>query len=210
MDNSTLAFDALIFDVGGVFVAHDNERLFRRLAASCGASDAVGRIRAAAMDPAITTGTREVRALHQDLVRDLGYRRDWRGFLEDWSSHFAIDRDMIALLQALAQSNRVLLFSNTNREHWDHVLTMADGALGRYEAFLSHEIGDRKPNASAFRLVASRAGIAPHRTLFVDDLAENVAAARALGFHGHVFAGRAEFERFLDAGAAERNGSVAR
>lgn len=198
-DARKLPFDALVFDVGGIFILHDNERLFRRLAASCNVADAVDRIREAAMDPEITIGARLVRELHDELVRDLSYKRDWKGFLADWSSHFSVDRAMLMLLAALARDNRVLLFSNTNREHWEHVSQLADGALGRYEAYLSHAIGDMKPNASAFQLVAARAGIKPHRSLFVDDLAENVAAARALGFAGHIYSGREAFERFLAA-----------
>jgi putative hydrolase of the HAD superfamily len=190
-------FDALLFDVGGIFILHDNERLFRRLAASCSAADAVDRIREAAMDADITTGARPVRELYGELVRDLRYKRDWQGFLVDWSSHFSVDHAMLELLGTLARDNRVLLFSNTNREHWDHVTHLADGALGRYEAYLSHVIHDMKPNASAFRLVASRAGIRPERALFIDDLAENVAAARAFGFRAHVYRDRETFERFL-------------
>jgi putative hydrolase of the HAD superfamily len=192
-----LPFDALIFDVGGIFILHDNERLFRRLAASCSNAHAVDRIREAAYDPEITTGLRPISALYDELNEELGYRRDWNGFLADWSSHFSVDHAMLALLDALARDNRVLLFSNTNREHWQHVTQLADGALGRYEAYLSHEIGDMKPRASAFQFVASRAGIRPQRALFVDDLAENVAAARALGFRGHIYTGREAFEQFL-------------
>jgi putative hydrolase of the HAD superfamily len=192
-----LPFDALVFDVGGVFILHDNERLFRRLAESCSAADAIDRIREAASDSDITTGARSVHDIYDELVAELGYTRDWQGFLIDWSSHFSIDHAMLALLATLARTHRVLLFSNTNREHWEHVRQLADGVLGRYDAYLSHEIGDMKPRASAFRLVASRAGIAPQRALFVDDLAENVTAARSLGFHGHIYTGRAAFERFL-------------
>jgi len=194
-----LPLDALVFDVGGIFILHDNERLFRRLAASCSATDAVDRIREAAFDADITTGARPVRAVYGEIVDELGYMRDWRGFLADWSSHFSVDHAMLTLLAALASANRVMLFSNTNREHWEHVTQLADGALGRYDAFLSHEIHDMKPNASAFQFVASRAGIKPHRALFVDDLAENVAAARTLGFHGHIYKNREAFERFLAA-----------
>jgi putative hydrolase of the HAD superfamily len=194
-----LPFDALVFDVGGIFILHDNERLFRRLAESCTAPDALERIREAAMDPDITTGARPVHDIYDEIVGELGYARDWHGFLADWSSHFSADLAMVALLAALARDHRVLLFSNTNREHWDYVTQLADGALGRYEAYLSHEIGDMKPRASAFELVASRAGFTPQRALFVDDLAENVAAARALGFHGHIYKSHAEFERFLAA-----------
>lgn len=196
-----LPFDALVFDVGGIFVLHDNERLFRRLGASCSAADAVGRIRDAVMDSDITTGIRPVRALYDELVHDLGYKRDWRGFLADWSSHFSVDHAMLAVLATLARDNRVLLFSNTNPEHWEYVTQLADGALGRYEAYLSHELHDMKPNASAFQLVVSRARITPERALFVDDLAENVAAARGLGFYGHIYKSRDAFESFLTAAA---------
>jgi putative hydrolase of the HAD superfamily len=192
-----LPFDVLVFDVGGIFILHDNERLFRKLAASCTAAEAVDRIREAAMDSDITTGARPVREVYDEFVAELGYARDWQGFLGDWSSHFSVDHAMLALLATLTQTYRVLLFSNTNREHWEHVTLLADGALGRYEAYLSHEIGDMKPRASAFQIVASRAGITPQTALFVDDLAENVAAARALGFHGHIYKSREAFERFL-------------
>lgn len=202
MERLRLPFDALVFDVGGIFILHDNERLFRRLAESCSSADAIDRIRAAAMDPDITTGARPVHDVYDEIVGELGYNRDWQSFLADWSSHFSVDHTMLALLAALARSHRVLLFSNTNREHWEHVTQLADGALGRYEAYLSHEIGDMKPHASAFQLVAVRAGFAPQGALFVDDLAENVAAARALGFHGHIYKDRAAFERFL-AGIAD-------
>lgn len=201
-----LPFDALVFDVGGVFIAHENERLFRTLAAACAAPDALARIRVSAFDPDLTTGARGVAALHRELARDLGYARDWDGFLADWSGHFAVDEAMIALAETLARNHRVLLFSNTNAEHWAEVLKLSGGALSRYEAYLSHELGDMKPRASAFRLVAARAGIAPERSLFVDDLAENVAAARALGFTGHVFTGRDAFQRYLaEAAAAPRD-----
>ena len=196
-DSRASPFDALIFDVGGIFILHDNERLFRRLAASCSANDAVHRIRETAMDADIATGAKPVRQLYDELVRDLGYKRDWQGFLADWSSHFSVDHAMLALLETVARDNRVLLFSNTNCEHWEQVTQLADGALGAYEAFLSHVIHDLKPNASAFQLVAARAGIKPHRSLFIDDLAENVAAARALGFRAHVYTGREALERFL-------------
>lgn len=190
-------FDAFVFDVGGIFILHDNDQLFRRLAASCSATDAVERIREAAMDPDIATGARPVHDIYDELVGELGYKRDWNGFLVDWSSHFSVDHAMLALLATLARAHRVVLFSNTNREHWDDVAKRADGALGRYEAYLSHEIGDMKPHVSAFELVAARAGLEPKRTLFVDDLAENVAAAREVGFRGHIFTGRATLEELL-------------
>jgi putative hydrolase of the HAD superfamily len=104
---------------------------------------------------------------------------------------------MLDLVRRLATANRVMLFSNTNREHWEFLNQTTDGAFNTFEAYLSFELGAVKPSPDAFRLVAARAGIAPPRSLFVDDLAENVTGAEAVGFRGHVFTERVAFERFL-------------
>jgi 2-haloacid dehalogenase len=45
----------------------------------------------------------------------------------------------------------------------------------------------KKPDARLFQVLFERYQIAPQRTLFVDDVADNVAAAIALGMHGHLF-----------------------
>ena len=41
-----------------------------------------------------------------------------------------------------------------------------------------------KPEPQIYRLLAERHGLAPERTLFIDDMHDNVDAARALGWHG--------------------------
>ena len=46
-----------------------------------------------------------------------------------------------------------------------------------------------KPEPRIFEIAAARFGHAPHELLFIDDKAENVAAAQALGWQGHRFEG---------------------
>jgi FMN phosphatase YigB (HAD superfamily) len=196
-----LPYEALVFDVGGVIVPHDNELLFRRLAARCTAPDAAERIRPLTMASCYGTGERPIAALHEECRRVLGYDGDWPTFLADWCCHLSIDGAMLALVERLAAAQRVLLFSNTNLEHWQHLVVMTAGALARFEAYLSHEIGQMKPSLAAFRDVAARAGITPARSLFIDDMAENVAAARRAGFKGERFTGQVALERFLRASA---------
>lgn len=48
----------------------------------------------------------------------------------------------------------------------------------------SHEVGMRKPNPAIYHLTMERIGASPARTVFLDDLHANVAAASALGMHG--------------------------
>jgi len=91
----------------------------------------------------------------------------------------------------------VLLFSNTNAEHWDFLVRLSAGRLGRFEAYLSHEIGQVKPDAEAFLDVARRAGIEPQRCLFIDDIAANIDGARAVGFEALLFTGQEALEAYL-------------
>ena len=57
--------------------------------------------------------------------------------------------------------------------------------------------GCAKPDPRIYALAEKRFGHAPQDLLFIDDRAENIAAARARGWHGHVFADAATLERDL-------------
>ena len=191
-------FDALIFDAGGVFVPYDNEVLFERLASRCTAEGALDTIRAEHADPRFGRGEVPISQVHRRLRDELGYGGDRDRFLEDWSCHLGLDGEMLALMTALAEQNRVMVFSNTNALHWARVEAMCEGALDRFELHLSHEIGAVKPDLEAFARVAERAGLHPGRCFFTDDMAENVEAARRAGFQAEQFTGRSALETFLE------------
>src|SRR5665213_3917498 len=132
---------ALIFDVGGVIVPHDNDAFYARLASRCSAADALDRILAESPDDRYGTGELGIPALHRRFVDELGYDGDWEAFAQQFCAHLEIDEAMLALAEALARTHRVMLFSNTNHVHWDHLQVLTHGALGRLEPYLSHEIG---------------------------------------------------------------------
>jgi len=191
--------DALVFDLGGVIVPHDNEVLHRRLVSRCTAADPTDRLRAAVHDARYGNGALPVSALHQRLVDEVGYSGDWPQFVEDWCCHLGLDGDMLTFVEALADRHRVMIFSNTNQEHWDNAVAASGGRLGRIEAYLSHEIGDLKPAVSSYLTVAAMAGIEPARSLFLDDRLDNVEGARKAGFQAEVFTDQGSLEALLRA-----------
>jgi FMN phosphatase YigB (HAD superfamily) len=199
MTTPSSPFDALVFDLGGVIVPHDNEVLHQRLVARCRAPDASERLRQIAHAERFGTGEGSIADLHQLMVDDLGYAGDWPRFVEDWNCHLSLDPAMLSYVQQLAQANRVMIFSNTNQQHWEHAIAMSDGVLGRYEAYLSHEIGQLKPSVRSFQVVAEKAGIRPERSLFIDDRADNVEGARKAGFQAEVFTSQAQLAALLQA-----------
>lgn len=192
--------DTLVFDLGGVIVAHDNGLLARTLAQGCGAPDAQARLTDGFVhDRLYGTGEKPISDLHARLQSELGYRHDYGRFLEDWCCHFALDSLMLTAFGALAARYRVVIFSNTNAPHWDFVDGLSGGVLKQHEAYLSHEIGQVKPDVSAFQLVADRAGFEPARALFFDDRADNIDGAKAAGWNAELFTDRASFMTALKA-----------
>ena len=189
-------FDALVFDVGGVIVAHDNEAMYCRLADGCRPGTTAEVLKAAIRRTKCCLGTRPMTDLHDQLARELGYAGDWRQFVDDWSSHFEINTSMLEFVAGLARSNRVILFSNTNELHSRHVAPLMTG-LGETERYLSYELGMAKPAPEAFLKVAKLAGISPQRSLFIDDVMENVRGAEQAGFQAILFTGEAALRKAL-------------
>ncbi len=197
MSSGDMALQALVFDLGGVIVPHDNDVLYARLASRCTAADALERIRDGSLDDRYGTGEQSIPTLHRRFVDELGYDGDWDTFARQWCSHLGIDDAMLDLVGRLARSNRVMLFSNTNQVHWDFLDALSGGVLGQLEAHLSYDIGAVKPDLVAFALVAERAGIAPARSLFIDDRMDNVEAARRAGYQAEPFTDQATLEALL-------------
>jgi FMN phosphatase YigB (HAD superfamily) len=75
--------------------------------------------------------------------------------------------------------------SNTNERHWELMTAQplrypAFAALGRREA--SHLLGLAKPNPAIYRAFEKNSGVPGGTIVFFDDRAENVAAARSVGW----------------------------
>jgi putative hydrolase of the HAD superfamily len=94
-------------------------------------------------------------------------------------------------LEALSETTRLFLFSNTNALHaleFEHRLA-EDGLLAPFQSCFqavhySHELGLRKPHPESFSALCTRHGLTPSRTGFVDDSQHHVEGARAAGLHG--------------------------
>lgn len=105
-----------------------------------------------------------------------------------WNSFIAgIPDERKVRLLALRKSYRLFLLSNTNDMHWDycvHELFPYEqfGVEDYFEqVFLSFKMHLSKPSEQIFREVLQQAAIVPGQTLFIDDLAENCAAAERVG-----------------------------
>lgn len=200
---STILFDAILFDLGGVLVDWDPRYLYRPL---FGGDEAameafLGRICPPQWNLEMDAGkpfalaVAERQRLFPEHAALIGlWHTSWAQMLREPIA------DSVALLAALrSRGHRLLALTNWSAE----TFPIARERFAFLEWFedivVSGDVKLAKPDSRIFELTIRRLGLEPSRTLYIDDSAVNVAAAGALGFHTHHFrtpAGlRAELDR---------------
>jgi putative hydrolase of the HAD superfamily len=111
--------------------------------------------------------------------------------VDAWNSMLiGIPSYRFGMLLELKSRYTTLLLSNTNALHMEWVYRHLREVHGidRFEKnyfhghYYSFLIGKRKPDTDYFRYVIDDALISPDRSLFIDDIEENINSAKALGF----------------------------
>jgi FMN phosphatase YigB (HAD superfamily) len=89
------------------------------------------------------------------------------------------------------------LLSNTNPVHFEYCLETFRVLRSIPSHFLSYQLNSLKPEPAIFARVTELISVAPEDTLYIDDLPENVEAARAAGFMAHQFVGVKSIEQLF-------------
>jgi putative hydrolase of the HAD superfamily len=121
----------------------------------------------------------------------------------DFWSGDRIDAELSQFVRDLRPCYKTGILSNA----WlgaREVITQKFGLGDAVDAIIiSAEEGIAKPDARIYRIAAERLGVLPEEAVFVDDMEENAAAARAIGMRGVQFKNTAqaiaEVRRFLEA-----------
>lgn len=192
-------FHTFIFDLGGVINDHDNDKLLATLLSKCDKRCSTQKLMQKFCEDRYATGQSSVIEFFAMAKRDFGYRGDWQTFSEDWCCHLSMREGMLAYLEGLSRSARVVFLSNTNLLHWNRLLKLSDFELARYEAFLSFDMGLAKPSKAIFEKMLLEADIDPEGALFVDDRRENVDQAKACGLEAVLYEGQDGFKAYLGA-----------
>lgn len=101
-------------------------------------------------------------------------------FVHAFQSIFTPNPEIIDLIARLKPRYRLVLASNTTDAHYRQYCAQFAQTIGMFDARCpSHEVGHRKPAAEYYAHCTRFAAAPPHQCLFIDDLPENIAAARA-------------------------------
>lgn len=179
----------VVFDIGWVFV-HLNHRPFLELLSAHGA-DA----------PDLDSVLERIALADHECGR-----MDGRGLLErcaalaprpmsleavhaGWVDMFDLQPAMVDLARGLSERHRVYLLSNIGELHWAHLSREYQLHRIGHGALPSFIAGVMKPHEGIYLEAERRFSLAPAQTVFIDDRAENIAAARSRGWHGIVHGG---------------------
>ena len=180
---------AVVFDIGNVLVGWQPEVYFDSQIGEARRKRLFAEVDLDGMNLRVDRGApfegsvRALAAQHPDWADDIMHWHD------RWSQMFTpVIAENVALLRGLRlQGMPVFALSNFGRETFD-IACATHAFLNEFDQrYISGHLGVLKPEADIYAIVERESGIEPENLFFIDDKPENVAAARARGWVGHVF-----------------------
>ncbi len=180
--------NAVLFDLGRVLVHYDHQQSVAAVATLAQAP--VESVHQLLRDytHALGVGDLDAEEFHALFCSHLGVTLPFADFITTFAA--GIRRDEAAVAYALSLQQRpattVAIISNTNAAHvlWldEHLPELRDFDL----VMMSNEVGLLKPDPAIFTTALELLDVLPAQAIFIDDIAENVEAARVLGIAGLV------------------------
>jgi FMN phosphatase YigB (HAD superfamily) len=122
------------------------------------------------------------------------------GFCHAWQQIFVPNEPMWTAVRKLAaDGHRLILFSNINGIHSPWIFSEFPEFSLFKEAVLSYQTGFIKPQPEIYRHAIGQHGLVAEETRYVDDLTQNIATGREIGFicHQYDLNDHAAFETWL-------------
>jgi putative hydrolase of the HAD superfamily len=179
--------EIIVSDLGKVLLPFDTEPVWKLLEEACPECDSpretFQRIYAEAD---IGRGKTDPEEFHRRLAEALKMTLSYDDFSRVWSDMFEEDPETIGLILSAPVRERHML-SNTNAIHWKWIRDNYGEMLSGFDRlWVSHEMGLEKPDPAIYLRVIEATGLPPEAHVFIDDIAENVEAARSVGMEGIV------------------------
>ena len=176
---------ALLFDLGGVVLEIDFDRVFQTWAARASCDPQALR-RRFKFDDAYARherGELDAAGYFASLRHTLGLRLSDEEFIAGWSDLYVGPvAEMVPVLAAASGQFPLYAFTNSNPTHQAVWATRYARELSVFHSiFVSSELGLRKPDPTAFGEVARLAAFPVSAFIFFDDTLENVMGARTAG-----------------------------
>ena len=174
---------SFIFDIGNVLIPFDFNRALRRIAPRCAMPPDGFSPHAKELVERYEGGQISRAEFLAQAATLLEYKGSEAEFVAAWEDIFEENGAMTRVVAGLHGRYPLYLLSNTSDIHAHYfeakypVFQYFSGAVYSYLA------GCMKPGRRIFEIAMRQFGVDPGETVYIDDLAPNVATAREIGFH---------------------------
>jgi 2-haloacid dehalogenase len=179
-------FDAAIFDLGGVFIDWNPRHLYRKLFP--GDEEAMERflseVTTSEWNHELDAGRPFAEAIADLQVAHPEHAELIAAYWDRWPEMIGeVNQDTAQIVRDLrGRGLHVYALSNWSAETYPRTIPLAPELHLFEDVLLSGEAKLAKPDPRVFAIATQRFKVEPARTVFIDDMAANVAAARAAGF----------------------------
>jgi glucose-1-phosphatase len=180
-----------LFDLGNTLIKLAYERVLENVCrdASSTRDELVDLLERAGGYRDLERGAVSFSEFYEFICNNAGYRGSLRQFREIWTDFF--DGPITGaetLLERIREKYRVAFLSNSNEVHADVIPRQFAALFKKDDRFIfSHRFKVAKPDPEIFRRALEILGALPHHVVFIDDLIENVIAARTVGLQAFQF-----------------------
>ena len=207
---------AVIFDMGGVILRTVDQGPRQRLAERLGVKlyELYNQVFSSESARLATLGKISAQKHWEQVGAHFNLSpQELPAFLQDFWGGDRLDQALVAFIRSLRQQSKTALLSNA----WDDLRGMVENEWKIASAFdelvISAEVGLAKPDYRIYQLALDQLGVAPGQALFVDDIDENVDAARWIGMRAIRFRSSgqaiAEVRRYVrQSQASDRSGNL--
>ncbi len=194
---------AFLFDIGNVLVQFDFTQALLRLSemSSVPMHEVPGLLNPL-KDSLESGGMSDDDFITQSIAK-LGFTGGRNDFIGLWGDIFTEHKPMTALVEQLAGKHPLYLFSNTSGLHKEWLFERFDVFQHFNDGVYSYEARSSKPAEGMYQDAIRRFDLDPAQTFYIDDLTDNIATGRRVGFLSHQYEARqhdkleAEVEAFL-------------
>lgn len=180
-----------LFDLGNTLIKLAYERVLENICrdASVKRDELVELLERAGGYRDLERGAVGFGEFYEFLCANAGYRGSLRALREVWTDFF--DGPITGaetLLERVREKYRVAFLSNSNEVHAEVIPRQFATLFKKDDRFIfSHRFNVAKPDPEIFRRALAIIGALPQHVVFIDDLLENVLAAREVGLHAYQF-----------------------
>jgi putative hydrolase of the HAD superfamily len=180
-----------LFDLGNTLIKLAYERVLENVCrdASVTRDELVALLEAPGGYRDLERGAVTFAEFHEFLGDRAGYRGSLRELRNVWSDFFdGTIAGAEELLEDVRAKYRVAFLSNSNEVHAELIPRRFATLFHRDDRFVfSHRFRVAKPDPEMFRRALEVIGAIPQQVVFIDDLLENVHAARSIGIQSFQF-----------------------